>query len=264
MYTTYFKMTDTPFMEKVPVRGIMRDERLNQGLARLRFMTKHTSLALITGDAGIGKTSLLRLFMNDLGKNRFRIVYLHITHLRAISLLKSLVSILGERPAHGKERVMAQIQTKIQKTEIPTILLIDEAHLLDPDALVDLRLILSSAVDEMDRLQIVLAGHSDIRKELRRSCHESLNQRITVRYHISAMTITQTHRYIDYHMQRVNSSGKLFDDQVKNDIYDMSKGIPRLINNYAALCLLNAAIDNKRRIDTDVLAKTVNEFHMMG
>jgi len=260
MYTTFFKMTNTPFIEKIPVDGIMRDERMNQGFARLKFMLQHASLALITGDAGSGKSTLLRLFISYLTKNRFHATYLHFTHLRAFSLLKSLVSALGERPAQGKERVMMQIVSKVQSIEVPTIIHIDEAHLLDPDALVDLRLLLSSAIDETDRLKIILAGHSELRKELRRTCHYSLNQRITIRYNFPPMTVTQTHQYIDFHMKRVHSTGSIFDDQVKNDIHELSMGLPRLVNNYAALCLLNAAAENKRRVDADVLAKAIREL----
>ncbi len=139
MFTTHFKMTGHPFAERLGIDGILQDERISQGLARLIFMATYSTVALIIGEAGVGKSTLLRLFMDSLGKNRFHPVYIHLTHLRPLSLLKILVNALGEVPARGKEKVVLQILNKAKSSDLTTILLIDEAHLLDPDVLIDLK-----------------------------------------------------------------------------------------------------------------------------
>jgi len=113
MFTTHFKMTDHPFSERVPIHGILRDERMTQGTARLNSISHHATLALITGDEGVGKSSLIRLFMDSLGKNRYHPVYIHLTHLNAPSFLKILVSTMGELPAWGKHKVLLQILTHV-------------------------------------------------------------------------------------------------------------------------------------------------------
>jgi hypothetical protein len=53
---------------------------------------------------------------------------------------------------------------KIKNNNLSTIVLIDEAHLLDSDAFIDLRLLVSSAIEEFEGLKIILFGHSDIKK----------------------------------------------------------------------------------------------------
>jgi len=262
MFTTHFKMTDHPFSERVPIHGILRDERMTQGTARLNSISHHATLALITGDEGVGKSSLIRLFMDSLGKNRYHPVYIHLTHLNAPSFLKILVSTMGELPAWGKHKVLLQILKKTKSNDITTIFLIDEAHLLAPDALIDLRLLVSSAIEDTDRLKMVLIGHSEIKKELRRSCHTAFAQRITVRYHIPPLALSQTHQYIDFHMRRVGCSEKIFETEVKNDIHEYARGVPRLINNLATACLLNSAANNSQKVTSAILAQSLDEFQI--
>lgn len=262
MFITHFKMTDHPFAEKTKIEGIFQDERITQGLARLSFLAQYCTVALITGEVGVGKSTLLKLFIHSLGKNRFHPVYVHLTHLSALSLLKILVNALGEVPTRGKEKVVLQILNKIKSTDSATILLIDEAHLLDPDVLIDLRLLISSANEHSSPLKIVLCGHSNLKKEIRRSCHEALVQRITVHYHIPPMSLTQTNQYIDFQMRRVMCSEKIFEPEVKNEIHEYTRGIPRLVNNLATACLMNAAASNFQKVNAHVLTQTLHEFQL--
>ena len=262
MFTTHFKMTDHPFKEKVPIDSIFRDERMIQGSARLDFLKHHASIALITGDEGVGKSSLVRLFMASLHQKRYRPLYTHLTRFNASSFLKIIVSAMDELPAWGRQNVFLQILNKTKSTKIPTILFIDEAQLLAPDSLIALRLLVSSAIEDTDSLKIILSGHSDIKKELRRSCHTALLQRITVRYHIPPLTLSQTQQYMDFHMRRVNASEKVFETEVKNDIHEYARGIPRLINNLATACLINAAVNNSRKVTNAILLQTLDEFQI--
>lgn len=262
MFTTHFKMADHPFAEKIAVEGIVPDERITQGLARLRFLAQYCTVALIIGEVGVGKSTLLRLFIDSLEKNHFNAVYVHLTNLRALSLLKILVNALGEVPTRGKEKVVLQILNKIKSTDMTTVLLIDEAHLLDPEVLIDLRLLVSSATEHSSPLKIVLCGHPMIKKQIRRSCHEALAQRITVHYHLPPMSLSQTNQYIDFQMRRVMGSEKIFEPEVKNQIHEYTRGIPRLVNNLASACLMNAAAGNFQKVNADVLTQTLHEFRL--
>ncbi len=260
MITNHFKMTDNPFAENPVIDAIFRDERMTQGLARLNYMVQNSNVALITGDPGVGKSVLIKLFMNSLGKNRYQPVHIRQTRLSSLSFLKFVVHSLGEVPARGKEKVLLQILDKIKSCDVITTLLIDQAHLLDPDVLIDFQLIISSAIEDNSGLKIVLVGYPLIAEELRRSRHESLRQLITVGYHIAPMTLSQTSQYIDFQLRRVKCSEKLFEDEVKKGIHEFGRGIPRVVNNLATACLLIASAENLRRINNEIFSRTLDEF----
>jgi general secretion pathway protein A len=264
MFLNHFKMIDMPFSEKPPINGILKDDRIDRGLSHISYLASHATLGLITGNAGVGKSSLIRLFIDAYKTKSFNLIYLHHTHLKALSFLKILVTAMGEIPAHGKEKVFNQIQNKIKNNNLTTIVLIDEAHLLDSDAFIDLRLLVSSAIEDYDGLKIVLFGHSDINKELSRSRHESLHQRITIKYHLSPMTQGQTRQYIDFQIRRVNCSEKIFEEEVKNDIHNYARGIPRIVNQIATGCLINAYIENQQKINNGILLKTLKDIDIIN
>jgi len=69
MFLNHFALTDHPFAEKPPIQWLLRDERIDQALARLKFFEQQGAIALITGQTGLGKSSLLRLFIHQLQQN---------------------------------------------------------------------------------------------------------------------------------------------------------------------------------------------------
>ena len=67
MFTTHFKLTRQPFLEHAPASTLWRDDRMAEGLARLEFLIQSAaSLALVTGPSGVGKSALLRRFLDQL------------------------------------------------------------------------------------------------------------------------------------------------------------------------------------------------------
>ena len=109
MFLNHFELTDHPFAEKPPIDWLLRDERTQQALARLKFFEQQGAIALIIGQTGLGKSSLLRLFIDQLPHNRYHPIYLHLTPLNANAFLRLIVTKLGEKPLMGKDRMLLQI-----------------------------------------------------------------------------------------------------------------------------------------------------------
>ena len=158
MFLTHFQFSTQPFAERVAAAALWQDERMQQGLARLRYLAEQGTVGLVTGGSGVGKSALLKRFLHELHGPRWQPVYLHLTHLSAAGLLKLLVGKLGEPPRRGKERLFEQILGKARQAEGGLLLVLDEAHLIAPEALTDIRLLVSSALDDAPPLKVVLAG----------------------------------------------------------------------------------------------------------
>jgi len=262
MFTTFFKMKARPFAEKIPVHQIFQDERITQGLARLLYMVTYGQIALITGQTGSGKSTLIKLLLNNLPRNQYWPVYVHFTHVRASSLFKLIVKALGEVPKPTKEQLFIQIMDKVQSNNIIVVIVVDEAHLLDTKSIVDLRLLVSSALDEKPPLKIILSGQDDLIYKLKRSDYTDFAHRVSVCYHMKPLTKAQTVAYMDFQMKYAGASEKVFDHDVKETIYEYSNGIARQINNIATGCLINADIQKSQKINLEILNQTMNEFRL--
>ena len=155
-----------------------------------------------------------------------------------------------------------QIYQAAKRTEGTLLLIIDEAHLLDGEALTDLRLLVSSAIDVAPPLKIALVGQHSLRTVLKRSQHADLLNRINVQYQLRALTKEQTGHYIDIQIKQAGGPEDIFDPDVKDLLHDFTGGIPRQINNLATACLLQAAGSNVIRVDETLFRQATAEFQM--
>jgi len=258
LFEQHFNMIAQPFTERLVVEKILQDERLRQGLMRLKYLSGYGSIALLTGHTGVGKSSLIKLFLNTLD-NHYNPVYVHLTHIKTASLLKQIVSGMGEIPGRTKENLFNQIIEKAKRTEALTIVIIDEAHLISSEALIDIRLLVSSALEDTPSLKIIFSGQENIRKLLRQASLQDLANRISVKYHLPSLSLGQSIAYLDHQMKNAGSNDKIFESQVKNFIHEYSNGIPRQINNIATACLIEAVTTGAQKITQDIFSKAVRE-----
>lgn len=262
MYQAHYHLHTQPFNEHAAATALWTDDRMKQGLARLTHLVEHATLGLVTGPTGVGKSALLKRFLHELPRQQCEAVYCHLTHLNSTGLLRMILGRLGEVPRRGKERLFAQIIERAGNAESKLLLVIDEAHLLDGEALTDLRLLVSSATDVAPPLKIVLVGQETLRATLKQSQHQALAGRIHVHYRLKPLSKEQTGRYIDVQMKQAGGPEDVFDHAVKELIHDFTGGLPRAINNLATACLLQATARNAQRIDEALFHQASTEFQL--
>lgn len=262
MFLTHFKFTSQPFAERTAAESLWQDDRMRQGLSRLRYLREHATVGLLTGGSGVGKSALLKRFLYELTGPQWLPVYLHLTHLSAAGFLKQLVTKLGEVPRLGKDRLFGQILERGRQTDGTLLVIVDEAHLLDAEALTDLRLLISSALDDAPPLKVVLCGQELLRGTLRQTSQAALLSRIGVRYHLPPLSKSETSSYIDFQLKQAGGSEKLFEDSAKGMIHDYSGGVLRQINNLATACLLMASVEKSPRVSETILQQTFAEFQL--
>lgn len=262
MYLDHFQLKSQPFSEHAPVPALWQDPRMDEGLARLDFLVQCGQLGLVTGPSGVGKSALLKRFLHGVPPQSCQPLYCHLTHLPSAGLLKLVVTQLGETPRRGKERLYQQILERAARAEGTLLLVFDEAHLLDGDALTDLRLLISSALDVRPPLKMLLVGQEPLRGILRQARHADLLNRVSVRYQLRPFSREHTCRYIDFQVSQAGGDAKVFDESVKIAIHDYTGGVPRQINSLATACLLQATARNVMRIDDDLFQYAAGEFQL--
>lgn len=262
MYLNHFQLKQQPFSEHAAVSALWQDSRADEGLARLNYLVEHGTLGLLLGPSGVGKSALLKRFLSHTCP-RCETVYCHLTQLSSAGLLKLIATGLGETPRRGKERLYEQIMERAARAEGALLLVFDEAHLLNSEALTDLRLLISSALEVGPPLKILLCGQEPLRVALRRAQHADLLNRVSVRFQMRPLSKEQTVRYIDFQLKQAGGDPQLMDDSVKYAIHDFTAGVPRLINNLATACLIQGAATGAARIDDDLFQQAAGEFQLV-
>lgn len=262
MFTDYFQMTDQPFCERIKTEHILTDERMSQGLARLSFLIHQGTIGLVTGQTGVGKSTLIRLFLSTVSPGNYHPVYIHFTHLKASSLLNLIASAFGASSTNTKDRRFMRIMNAVKKLQCTPILIIDEAHLLTSESITDLRLLVSSATDDVSPMKIILCGQDDLKHTIRRTDCTDFAQRVCVACQLKPLSREQTVLYISSQIKQAGCQSDVFDREAMSMIHDYTNGIPRQINNIATACLIHAAGIKSQKITVEVLTQAMAEINL--
>lgn len=264
MFHDFYGMSSLPFEERTAPDRLLADERFAKGLDRLDYALHSGGLAaVLTGPTGVGKSSLLRLFLSRLPGNRYLPLLLQQTALESSSFLRLIVAAMGEKPRSGKDRVFAQILAKARVNDRITLLLVDEAHLLNEVALTDLRLLICAGNEEAPRLRLLLCGQDTLLHTLARQSLSDLLNRICVRIQLGPLTPDQTACYLDHRLRSVGGPEKVLPDDVKRRLHDYAGGVPRILNNLATICLIQGAAKKHKQITLTLVEEAAQELRLL-
>ena len=90
MYEKFYHMTHTPFSRKVPPEALYESKAMTDCLGRLAYVADRQLFAVVTADAGCGKSTLIRKFSASLSKEKYIFLYLSDSFSRRLNFRGSL------------------------------------------------------------------------------------------------------------------------------------------------------------------------------
>ncbi len=271
MYESYFGLKHEPFSIAPDPRYLFMSERHREALAHLLYgVNGGGGFVLLSGEIGAGKTTVCRCFLEQIPR-RTNVAYIFNPKLTVPELLHSVCAEFGvPHPELGKGETRATVKDyldplnefllKTHAVNQNNVLIIDEAQMLSADVLEQLRLLTNLETNERKLLQIILIGQPELRDMLARPELEQLAQRVIARYHLGALTETETEAYIRH---RLSVSGMTtampFDAKALARIHQLSRGVPRRINLLCDRALLGAYASGKGLADRDIVDKAAVE-----
>jgi len=88
----------------------------------------------------------------------------------------------------------------------------------------------------------------------------ALNQRIALRYVLEGMTKEETGAYVAHHLKLAGrSDGTIFSDDAVALVHQVSRGLPRAVNNLATQSLVAAYAASKGTVDESSVRAAVSE-----
>lgn len=269
MYKEFYRFREKPFSLTPDPEFLYRSKAHKRAFAYLEYGIQDPSgFVCITGDIGAGKTTLIRVFLNQLN-SQVKIARLYNTKVSSRQLLEMILQDLSMEP-HGKSKT-EMIDTlnshliETFKEGKRVVLIIDEAQNLSTDLLEEIRLLSNLETEKTKLLQIILVGQSELREHLQLPNMEQFRQRITVNYHIPPLNREETAAYIR-HRIKVASEGPAitFPEPVLDVIHKYSRGIPRITNVICDALLLYGFVEDKRDPDEKMIREVINDMIQEG
>lgn len=272
MYEDYFGLTEPPFSIAPDPRYLYMSERHREALAHLLYgLNSNGAFILLTGDVGTGKTTVSRCLLDQIPEHTKVAMVLN-PKLSALELLETICDELHGRhdaphaqlpPGRASIKVFVDIINHYlldsHARGRKTVLLIEEAQNLELDVLEQLRLLTNLETNDSKLLQIILLGQPELLDVLARPELSQLAQRITARYHLSPLNEQEMSAYIQHRLAVAGSRQPLFPRRVMTRLYQLSGGIPRLINVLCDRALLGTYVQNRTQVDVKTLEQAARE-----
>lgn len=265
MYNDYFHFTEPPFSIAPDPQFIYMSARHQEGLAHLLYgIAQGGGFVVLTGEVGTGKTTLCRCLLQQLPGD-IDIALILNPKLNAVELLAAICDELRvgyeQQPLSLKHLVdvLNRHLLKVHGEGRRTVVLIDEAQNLSLEVLEQIRLLTNLETSKTKLLQIILVGQPELRELLGRQELRQLNQRITARYHLLPLSRAESETYIRHRLSVASGYPDLFSPGALSKIYQLSAGIPRLINIICERALLGAFALNSQTVTQAIAAKAARE-----
>ncbi|MCE2573486.1 ExeA family protein [Motilimonas eburnea] len=263
MYTEFFGLRESPFSIAPDPDYLYLSDRHKEALAHLMYGLNGGGggFILLTGEVGTGKTTVCRSLLQELPEQTELAFILNpaLTELDLLATICDEFSIEYDRDKPSLKHlfdVIAAFLLKNHEQNIHSVLLIDEAQLLNPPVLEQLRLLTNLETDRKKLLQIILIGQPELQQLLKKDELRQLAQRITARYHLLPLNQLEVCNYIRHRLQVAGCQLPIFSKSSLKEIHRQSGGVPRLINLICDRALL-AAYANSDHTITPLLIKSV-------
>lgn len=265
MFREFFDIEENPFSNTPDPKYLFMSQRHKEALAHLIYGVEGDSgFVLLTGEVGTGKTTLCRYLAESLPDGVELALCIN-PRLSEVELLASICDDMGISVSGSRSSITdltGTINTHLLDVHArgdQAVLIIDEAQVLSFDLLEQIRLLTNLETADSKLLQIILIGQPELKETLDRQDLRQLSQRVTARYHLDPLTRRETRDYISHRLGVAELSPAVFQSSALTEIYEASRGIPRLINSICERCLLGAYAAGTKHIDAQLARKAAAE-----
>jgi general secretion pathway protein A len=246
MYTDFFGLQKLPFNLTPDPAFLYLPPKHRQALAGLTYaILERKGFAVLTGDAGTGKTTLINSVLSRLPAERVESSFI-LNPTLTVSEFLEIVMLdfdIPDVPASKAQRLwkLQEFLAQVHRQNRFAVLVIDEAHKLSLEVLEEIRLLGNYESASEKFLQILFLGQTELDDLLNRRDLRQLKQRIGLRLYIDPLTPAEVQQYIRVRWTKAGAQNPPpFTQEALTMIAQWSQGIPRVINSLCDSALLMA------------------------
>lgn len=269
MYLRFYGLRELPFELTPNPKFLFMSSRHSEALSNLEYgLSAAKPVTILIGEAGTGKTTLLRAALGSERCRGVRCVYLNNPALTRAEFVETLARRFGlsARAAESKATLLAELERVLRERRAAgeiTALVVDEAQSLSFELLEEIRLLanIETATDKL--LPVVLAGQPELAGRLNDPVLRQLKQRVALRCEIARFDVTETASYI---ATRIRTAGgdasRLFTREAVTLIHEHSRGIPRTISVMCDNALVSGMALGRQPVDRALVLEVARDFDL--
>jgi len=265
LYQDHFGIRENPFSIIPDPNYLFMSQRHQEALAHLAYgISGHGGFVLLTGEVGTGKTTICRALIENLPEGADLALILN----PKLSEPELLAAICDEmRISYPADTTSLKVFFDLINDHLldahargrNPVLMIDEAQNLTNPVLELIRLLTNLETHEKKLLQIILVGQPELNQILAQPAQRQTAQRISARYHLMPLTLSECRRYINHRLAVAGLEDNVFSPSASKAIFKSARGIPRLINSICDRSLLAAYVKGHNQIGKKLAKSAADE-----
>jgi general secretion pathway protein A len=271
MYQEFYGLRELPFELTANTRFLFLSHRQREALSILQYgLLSAKALTLLVGDAGTGKTTLIRAAVESERCSDIRCIYLNnpvLSREDFVTLLARRFE-LGPDAATSKSILLEQLEQRLLERRDAgetTALIVDEAQSLSMELLEEVRLLANMETPDDKLLPVVLAGQPELADRLEYPEMRQLKQRVALRCELEPFDLDDTAAYI---ASRIHAAGGspagMFTQEAVRLIHDRARGIPRIVNVICDNALVSGMAMGHRRVERAAVVEVCADLRLLG
>ncbi len=269
MYEPFFGLRERPFDLVPNPRFLYLTPRQREAFSNLRYgLTVSRGLTLLLGEAGTGKTTLLKSVLAEIDTSNVECVLMSNPTLTRTEFYEFLTAgfKLSPEAANSKTRFLFELSRHLQARNESggvSAIVLDEAQSLPYDLLEEVRLLSNIDTEKVKLLNVVLAGQPELAARLNEPSLRQLKQRIGLRCELAALDFPETAAYIAGRLKIAGGEpAAIFSREAIQTIHEMSRGIPRTINVICENALIGGFAAHARPVSRSIVEDVCRDFDL--
>ena len=223
-------------------------------------------LFVLTGEAGTGKTIVLRHLLDWLEAKRLSSCYIFHSQMKPLELFELILEDFGVQchSRHKRDVILALNHWLVERRRMgdTPVLIIDEAQAISLRTLDRLNMLLSLEIAGSKLLQIILVGQPELESKLRSFELWQLQQRIISHCRLAPLTYEETSAYVKWRMENSGCKEAVFSEESLKTVHSCSRGIPRVVNSVCEHALMAAFSEKNKEITRGIIWRVAGEFDL--
>ena len=269
MYESFYGLASRPFDLTPDPRYLFLTASHREALSSLQYgISARTGVTVLVGEAGTGKTTLIRATLDSRDRDRTFAIYLNNPTLTRGEFLEFLAAEfkLPTDVASSKTRLLRELERALLDLladRVTPALIIDEAQSLPHELLEEIRLLANIETTRDKLLPIILAGQPELAARLNHPSLRQLKQRVGLRCELKPLELGETGAYITARVAVAGgTAAHLFTREAVMMIHERAQGIPRLISVICHNALISGFALGAKPVTTDVVIEVCRDFDL--